>query len=239
MENSFKAYCLCYNNCERKNKMTERFKQLDIDYTIYDGVSFSDKRIAEKSYKKCWSCMYGHLDMINMFYNDASVDFGIFCEDDILIHKDFAKILPTIIKDFKSLNLDVLLLGYLLCHNVELLGSEFSIKSDKHSIKLDSNEFKYYNYSNDLWGSQMYILSKENAGKLLEKYYNDYAMNTLINTNLTPFSADWTITKCGNKALLYPCLSLEIDVGNYTNYDSQHIFHKMCFDFQFKSDTFI
>jgi GR25 family glycosyltransferase involved in LPS biosynthesis len=239
MEHNYKVYCLSYNNSERQQQMENRFKNLGVDYFIYGGVNFSDERIAENSYKKCWSCMYGHLDMINMFYQDNSVEFGIFCEDDILIHKDFTKIMPNVIKDFNSLNLDILLLGYLLCHHVENLGDSFNTKSDKYSIKFEENEFKYYNYNNDLWGTQMYLLSKENAGKILEKYYNGYALETLNDNNLTPFSADWTITKSGNRALIYPCLALETGVENYTNYDCQYYFHKSCFEFQFKSNTFI
>jgi hypothetical protein len=33
--------------------------------------------------------MYDHLDMIKLFYNDPNTNYGIFCEDDILIHTNF------------------------------------------------------------------------------------------------------------------------------------------------------
>ncbi len=153
--NSYKVYCLSYNNLERKNNMEMRFKQVAplIDYYIYDGVNNNDERLSKIKYKRVWSCMYRHLDMIKMFYYDKTIDYGIFCEDDILIHKDFGKLIPTIIDDFKYLNLDVLLLGYLI----------YFTPSDTYSFYQSKINHKYYNYADNLWGTQMYILSKENA----------------------------------------------------------------------------
>jgi hypothetical protein len=92
--NTYKLYCLSYNNPERKMNMESRFQKLNLPYVIYDGVS--DSRIQDTPYKIVWSCMYGHLDMIKMFYEDDSTTFGIFCEDDIYIHKDFSEIMPNI-----------------------------------------------------------------------------------------------------------------------------------------------
>ena len=69
-------YCLSYNNKERKAAMASRFQQLNLHVNFYDGVNFEDNRILLKdnnndntNVKKCWSCMYGHLDMINKFLN--------------------------------------------------------------------------------------------------------------------------------------------------------------------------
>jgi hypothetical protein len=39
------VYCLSYNNQERKLSMENRFKELNINATIYEGVNFNDPRI--------------------------------------------------------------------------------------------------------------------------------------------------------------------------------------------------
>jgi len=240
MSDIYKIFCLSYNNPERKLSMQTKFEQLGIDFFFYDGVELNDERIHPESYKKCWSCMYGHLDMINIFYNDAATDYGIFCEDDIYIHKDFKQFMPQIINDFKHLNLDVLLLGYLVPFQIKSYYNGYHLK-DKDLI---SDGLKYHNFTDDTWGTQMYMLSKENAGKILEKYgaTSNYAVKTLADNTLTPFSADWTITKDGNRALITPCLAVEDGRGLLTHYDNsyeQFIFHKRCYEAHYNMMLYI
>ena len=93
----YQIYCLNYNNETRRIKMEKIFNELGMDCFFYNGVDFSDERINKYNNiisdhtKKCWSCMYGHLDMIHKFYYNTDKEIGIFCEDDIYIHKDFKK----------------------------------------------------------------------------------------------------------------------------------------------------
>jgi hypothetical protein len=84
------------------------------------------------------------------------------------------------------------------------------------------------------------MLSKENAKKLLEKYdeSSNYAMKTLSDSSLCPFSADWTITKDGNRALIVPYLAVETYDKKYTDY-GQDIFHKTCNEVQYDPNLFI
>ena len=239
INDNYKIYCLSYKNPIRKLSMKNRFEKLKVNYIFYDGVNLTDSRIHNDSYKKCWSCMYGHLDMIKLFYNDPNINYGIFCEDDILIHKDFCELIPKIIQDFKYLNLDVLLLGYLLEFKIDKNNPIFTLKNNN----LNSDNYNYLNFPNDIWGTQMYMLSKENAGKILEKYdqNSNYALQTLVDKSMTPFSADWTITKDGNRALLYPCIAIEngeISISQYDDCYSQYIFHKVCHEINYDSNLF-
>ena len=163
----------------------------------------------------CWCCMLGHIDMIKNFYDNSEEEFGIFCEDDVYIHKDFKLMLPNIIEDFKLMNLDVLLLGYLI---------PFEIKSYYQNFEL---KYTYHNYPNDLWGSQMFMFSKKHAKYLLDKFNIEYAVKSLNDNTIQPFSSDWTITKEGNRALIYPMLAVEMADKKCGHY-GQDTFHENC-----------
>jgi hypothetical protein len=237
---NYKIFCLSYNNLERKKLMQSKFEQLELNFVFYDGVNLNDNRIHPESYKKCWSCMYGHLDMIKMFYNDTELDYGIFCEDDIYIHKDLKKFVPQIIKDFKHLNLDILLLGYLVPFQIKYYYNGFHLKNNYMEYK----DLHYHNFTDDVWGTQMYMLSKKHAQTILEKYdeSSGYALKTLTDHTLTPFSADWTITKDGNRALITPCLAVEDGkdcMKQYNNSYEQYIFHKNCYEAHYDIMSYI
>ena len=240
----YHIYCLSYNNQERKNNMKNRFENLGLEYTFYGGVNYQDPRIHADSYKQCWSCMYGHLDMIKMFYSDKNVEFGIFCEDDILIHKNFKDIIPDVINDFKILNLDLLLLGYLATFKIQPYYNEFHLKENQSENNLLLENYRYHNFPDDVWGAQMYMLSKNSAKKILDKYGDDsgYAERSQNNPDMTPFSADWTITKDGNRALLSPPLIIEdgkSDLSHYGGHYGQYLFHKKSHELYYDPNYFI
>jgi len=234
-------YCLSYKNEERKTALSQRFSQLNINVDFYDGVGFDDPRLSilkenEGGTKKPWSCMYGHLDMINKFLNETDKEYGIFCEDDIYLDKNLANDIPRLVKDFKTMELDVLLLGYLIPYKIEGYYHGFSIKRD-----FSNRTRKYHDYPYDLWGAQMYMLSRTQAKTLLEKYYNGYAeqsLNPELNVNMPPFSSDWTITKDGNKALVYPMYATE-DGKTVIDHEGQRNFHESCFYHNYNPEQFI
>ena len=80
-----------------------------------------------------------------------------------------------------------------------------------------------------MWGSQMYLLNRTTAQRFLEKYTVDYAMGTLLDPSLPHFSPDWTLTKDGDRGLVYPMLALEEGVVKTDDYGQQE-FHKNCHD---------
>ena len=230
---TYDIYCLSFKNPDRKKQMESRFKQLDINCIFYDGVDNSDPRIVNnKGEKWGWSMMLGALDIIQQFYN-SNKDFGIFCEDDIYIHKDFKIMLPDIITDFKLMNLDILLLGYLV---------PFKIKSDNPYFKLKSNDpnlkYVYHNYPNDLWGGQMILFSRKYAKYILDTYNIEYAIKGRDDNTLKPFSGDYTITKDGNRALIYPMVAVETSDKVYQDY-GQNNFHQNCKNCNYNPDIYI
>ena len=233
-ENNYQFYCLSYNNQERCNNMKKRFNKLNIPCIFYTGVIFEDMRIKnfeiDEATKRVWSCMYGHLDMIHEFYHNGSKEFGIFCEDDIYLHKDLKKVLKKILFDFKILNLDILLLSYLVPFQIT---KDMSIFPLKHSVSTGS-DYKYHDYPDDVWGTQMYVLSKKQAKNILDKYYCNYAEKTINNKSIKTFSVDWTITKEGNKALISPILAIEDNKTKYKDIGQQK-FHNDCFHAHFNS----
>jgi hypothetical protein len=240
-ENTYEFYCLSFNNKERKESMKSRFDKIGINCKFYEGVSFNDTRISKRqineNVKRVWSCNYGHLDMIYYFYNNTDKEYGIFCEDDLLIHKNLLEFMPKIINDFKVLDLDVLLLGYLVQHKINEFIPDFHLKNSGIINSID-NKYKYHNYHEQIWGTQMYMLSRKQAGILLDKYYTEYADKSVKETNMTPFSSDWTLTKEGNRGLIYPMLACENGLLSYDNH-SQNTFHQNCFTISCDMENFI
>jgi len=234
-------YCLSYKNEERKTALKNRFSQLGINVEFYDGVEFDDPRLSiplenKDCLKKSWSYTYGHFDMINKFITETDKEYGVFCEDDIYLDKNLANDIPGIVEDFKAMNLDVLLLGYLTTFKIEEYHHGFSIKNEFHN-----RTKKYHNYPNDLWGAQMYMLSRTHAKTLLEKYYNGYAeqsINPELNANMQPFCSDWTITKDGNRAIIYPMYAVEDGKTQYET-GGQHNFHQDVFHQNYNPEQFI
>lgn len=212
------------------------FDTLGIKCNFHGGVQLDDPRLKFSDNKKSWSLMYGHLDLINEFYHKSEKEFGIFCEDDICIHKDFLKNLPLICEDFKSLNLDILLLGYLLPLklNNEVDYNEFPLIKHNNNINFD-----YYTFPNNLWGTQMFMLSKKQAKYLLDKYYDGYADKSLDpQNNLAPFSSDWTITKEGNRAIIMPIIALEDGLSLY-NDAGKKFCHEMSHKIHYDKEIYI
>ena len=219
---SVRYYGLSYNNPERKQRLKEQFAKENLHIDIYDGVPFTDPRINSVSTrinKKAWSCMWGHLDMLKQFLETDAL-YGIFCEDDILLRKGFAKFIPEVISVFNRFNLDIMLLSYLFPTK------PIQIKND---LPLLEEPITYFRYYNNVWGTQMYMLSRTIAKKFIEVYTLNYAIQSTKDSSLNPFCADMILTKNGNRALIYPMLAIEeVNIDKAEN--DQEKFHKKCYD---------
>ena len=97
------------------------------------------------------------------------------------------------------------------------------------------HNFNYsFNEYDNIWGTQMYMISKKYAKFLIDNFfYEDKIRNLKI-----PFAADWTITKNGNRAILYPMIAVE-DGNNISGDVNQDIFHKKCFELNYKPELYI
>ena len=210
---SIAVYAFSFNNPERMKRMNTRFETVGYPIHWIPPVLTSDARIpAEEPQKRTHAIMLNHLDMIVAFLA-SSHQYGIFCEDDIYIHRDFASFMPRIVEGYKRHGLDVLLLGYLMNY------VPFSIQTFRGHDLLETPPL-FMNYNDGLWGSQMYMMDKAAALKVLETFQDFQHVKEC-------YSPDWTITKFGKRALVYPMLAVE--EGNVaTDHVGQQEFHKQC-----------
>jgi GR25 family glycosyltransferase involved in LPS biosynthesis len=203
--------------------MTERFQKLGIECKFSSGVSYDDKRIKSTLNKYCknqWCMTYGHLDIIYDFYYHNDKKYAIICEDDICLHFELKKILNKVIFDFNILNLDILLLGYLLPYKLDNDNLITNYKLKKHMPS--ESYFKYHEYPQYLNGTQMYMITKNYAKHLLKSYYKNYA-----GFGDKYFTPDKILIKDGNRAILYPMLAVE-------NEHHKDLYHKLCHNIHYK-----
>jgi hypothetical protein len=235
---NFAIYCLSYNNEERKQQMMNRFTQVNLNVIFCSGVAPTDDRIKDRNLSSLdtsvWSIMYGHLNMLQQFYNSGA-EYAILCEDDITLHKDIRNKLFNIFEDVKKLQLDILLLGYI--YGADPDAFPVNVYLDSSPIQ-ENTTYQYYKYPNYLWGTQMYLISRRHCKYILDTFVQfPYADTTLQHKEMTPFSADWTITKTGNRALIYPMVAVEVAMNKDYGNNEQYLAHK--FTSQFSTDEFV
>ena len=230
-------YCINFNDATRRRKMIERFSNHDIQVEFVNPVYTTDERLNVGDgdgndithHKRTWSIMLQHLDSIQHFVENTDNNYLILCEDDILISKNLMKDLPDIIDNFEELKLDILLLGYLIHFKLD--------KNQPHPefpvIKDTDGLYTYYGFPYHLWGSQMYLINRKHAMFLLNKYDINYALADLNR----PYNPDWTLTKDGVHAMIYPMLAVEEGVTK-TDHAGQNSFHQFCFDVNYEEDMF-
>ena len=147
-------------------------------------------------YKKLWmvegiltfGSFYSILQMIEDFYH-SDKEYGLFLENDVYLHKNLKEELTYACHMYSKLNLDVLLVGYLLNCLPEHYGYQL-IYQDK---------YKFYRYDDHLWGSHGFILNKKQAKKLIDKYTVQYALDP---SRVEIMCSDWVFTKQGKRALI-------------------------------------
>jgi GR25 family glycosyltransferase involved in LPS biosynthesis len=237
--------CLCYKNQTKKTSMIQRFETIGLPLQIYEGVSFTDPRIINCTYdvsgyerknslsvQRLWSVTYGHLDMIQRFLHTEQ-PYGIFCEDDILVNRTLPDHIQNIMEECKEMQVDCLLLGYMITFKVEGWMEHYE---EIHPFP--SRPYRYHNYPDELWGVHMYMLSRAGALKIIETYANGYAD---VPNNV--FSPDWTISKCPGvkRAIIYPMFAVEDgkDTMEHYNHDGQYQFHMNTFKHNYISEVFI
>jgi len=223
---SVKYYCINYKDDNRKTRIIRQFQKQNIEIIFIPEVDYTtDLRFTKllqnpRLNLRNWAIMMQHMDSIRHFAESSdAAEYCIICEDDILLCRNFAKEISHIIRDYNVLQLDILLLGYLLPYKITDDNGYFP-------LKLRTDAYSYYDFPQDLWGSQMYLISKRYATVLIEKYTLDYAVDTIETTH---FSPDWTITKCGNKSVIYPMLALEDGESSKAGLEGETSFHRRCF----------
>jgi hypothetical protein len=215
-------YCLSYHNEARATAMTRRFAAVGANLNIQQGVEHTDPRLAGRGLSidllRLWSVTYGHLDMIRAFLLTKK-RYGLFCENDVCIHKDLVTQLPAVMETVDRTGVHIMLLGYMTTvklgtwmHGYDLLHADATRT--------------YLTYPNDQWGVHLYMLTRAGAQHVLDLYDGGYADLTLGHANAS-FSPDWTISKIERRGLVYPMLAVEDgedDMDHYQHY-GQYSFH--------------
>ena len=238
MLDNISIYIVNYKDDVRRQKMINRFAQFQITPHFVDPVEETDHRmdIPDFKHKRTAAIMLQHLDSIRHFIDHTSNSHCIVCEDDIMISKDFYDDMPNIISTFEMHQLDVLLLGYLWPYKIDDNNYHFSKKHQTSENNTLNDKYTFRNYPNDLWGSQMYLISRDHAMYLLETFTMNYAVEH--QSNPPYYNPDWTLTKSGNRAILYPMLAVE-EGDTKTEHSGQNDFHRSCFLCNYDPSVFL
>lgn len=217
-----KMYCLSFQDDAKRDAMIDRFHALGIDCKFYFGPSEQDKRISPsltKYNQRHLSIAYSHLDIIHDFYYHSNEKFAIICEDDILIHTRFREIMEKAINDSIHLQLDLLLLGYLMPYKIHEK-TPFGLKYPMPESAL----FKYYCIPEYMSGTHMYMISRSYARYLIKTYYQHYSeMENKF------FMIDKILMSESNHALIYPMIAVEND-------EQTDPYHKLCHKVHYTSN---
>ena len=232
------VYVVNYKNDERKIKMTKRFNTVGINPIFINEVHTNDNRLnynIDVNSKRVWSIMLQHLDCMRDFFENSNKTYCIICEDDIYISKNITNDIENIVKNFDELELDVLMLGYLLTHKIDNNNYHHNHYFPILNNNTINNKYKYHSYPDDIWGTQMYLISRNYANFLLNKFTPQFAFENISSLNYSP---DWIITKNGKRALINPMIAVEEGV-NLSDNEGQIYFHKKCCECNYNPDIYI
>jgi hypothetical protein len=236
--NDCEFYCVSYNSPTRAAQMTERFAKIGIPLNIHTGVQLDDPRLQfteDISRKRVCSVFYGHIDNLANFYNTGK-KYGFTSEDDVHIHKDLAKRMPDIIREFEEMKLDILLLGYMTAEPVKDWWSGYHF-----TYPYDINRgYQYHAYPEHQWGIHLAMFSRDYAKLIIDTFTPDYAERCEYDTTLRPPNPDWSLTKLTTqRALIYPMLAVEDGKGNYDDCSLQGEFHRNSHAVNYVSGEFL
>ena len=224
-------YVVNYCDEERRERMSARFQQIGLSAHFSDPVHAKDVRLyveGQDMTGRTASIMLQHMDCLAHFLDNTTTEYCIVCEDDIMISKNLAKELPEIIKAFEHLSLDVLLLGYLWPYDIcSDWNAHFPHIGESRGS--EGQRYEYTGFPDDLWGSQMYMLSRKHALVLVKQYGPDYMVRELPDgENREPYNPDWILTKKGGRrAIIIPMLAVE-EGDSKLGGDAEHTFHWAC-----------
>jgi GR25 family glycosyltransferase involved in LPS biosynthesis len=213
--------------------MRERFQQVGLDVEMVESVSTLHPTIAPDEMMKlhakkigrwsdlAWSCMQGHLLCLKRFLRTGQ-DIGIVCEDDVMIRRDLAQELPVVVANFNRWDLDLLMLGYLRPETISTV---------QPTMPLIGQPYTYHSYEFNVYGTQMYMIRRRHAEWAVSTFEDPvHRWKYLVDSSYgTANHADWTITKHGRRALIYPMLAVEESGGGKGYSDStQTHWHELC-----------
>ena len=215
----------CYNE-SRKKRMIDRFKHVDLMPTFN---CFTDISGIEQKYHMTLTIhdkvMLSHMNCIKKFY-ESNKPLGIICEDDIYIHKTLDKEIEKVTTFITNNQYDILLLGYLL---------NYKPPYHYHNLITSFDKYKVYDYNDELWGLQMYMITRKYAKYLLD----NFPIQWKFDNPKKAWASDWIISKNGKRAMIYPMLAVEEGDRICDNDSSQKRYHRECNRIQYNSKIYI
>jgi hypothetical protein len=203
-------YCVNFNDDARKSRMEARFLTQGLFLTFVDPIHADDPRLngLPATEMRNGAIMLQHIESLRHFLEETDYEYCVVCEDDVHLHRNFRVLLEYVLQEGIP-KYDVLLLGYLW--HEPLYTSSF----------VPATPLTFWRYHSELWGAQMYIVSRSHASYLVNKYSKP------ILTDPVPYNPDWTITKEGNCALCVPMLAVE-EGEVKTDHWGQKTYHRKC-----------
>lgn len=158
-------YSIDVRTPESLEKMRERFEKLSLK------VGFCQERCSRSEECK--------VRVLKDFLSSTK-DYAVIFKGDIHLHKNLSKELESILLTMKSMDLDLLLLGY-------FTSTEISPWSKEFPLLTQMGNRRYHFYPTTLTNSSLFIVSR------------DYALNYLASSSYTT----------GKRALIFPVYALE------------------------------
>lgn len=222
------VYVVNYQDEVRKQSMLARFHAVlpGVEVHFSPGLSgddpmFDDARTVKQP-TRTWATMLDHLANIRHFYESGEAH-GLFCEDDLIVHRDLGAILPMVCDDAANMGLDLVLLSALF---LQVPGNDTALSGGAPS-HLGAHGHQYHRYGDDMWGAHMYLLSRQYAHNLLETFTLEWALANIHR----PYCSDWIITKDAfHRAAVFPPLGVE-EGGVKTDDRGQIDFHRNSYNF--------
>lgn len=230
---TFQTYILAFAGSERETRMRSRVQQLGLSATFVNAICQKEPWMPN-GLERIASLMVGDRNMMRLFL-ESGAEFGVFCEDDVHIHKDFTNRIRDVCATMILQDLDIVLLGYLLTHP-PTDGGGYSPRDPVGTWGM------LWNYPDHQWGTQSFVLSRSYALYCHEKFSFVYAQRTLRygveGTGFTCYNPDWLLTKRGRRALVYPMICVE--EGNVATDDGGQIaLHHGTHRAHFSADSYV
>lgn len=219
-------YCVNFKNEDRRKRILGRFERVGIPIHFVPAVELDDPRLAVDYVKdkRIGSNLLGQIDSLKHFVENTTNDFCVVCEDDVMISKNLKEDFKEFIEIYDKFSLNLLLLGYLMGFKLEDCHLDF------HTV-VSTDKYKYKTFPDDLWGAQMYLVSRKNAIEMVERYQPEF----ILKNPGIPYNPDWTITKYGNRLMVYPMVAVE--EGNTQTNSSMHSdYHRHCHNVNYDPD---
>lgn len=217
----YEIYINSFRDEERDQSMIRRINEVGVQANLYSYKEDDDRaRQISLTNLKIYGNFYSMMRIIEDFYYKSDKEYAVILENDVYLKKTLAFDLQKACDAHSFLNLDVLLIGYLLPCSPDQLNLP----------KITTiNGYHFYSYPDDLWGSHGFIINKKHALYFINKYTIDYVKT------LETVGADWIFTKEGKRALMWPPIVVEEGTVKTDHY-GQIKFHYDCKQFLYNDN---